>query len=149
MKGKALNVLLVEDNEAHAELVTRSFEDHKFAIRIKHVEDGEEALDYLFHRGKYSAIEHPLIPDVVLLDLRLPKVDGLEVLKQLRMSEVTKNLPVVVLSTSAAETDVAKAYKYYTNSYLVKPLDFERFSKLMKDFSAYWLEWNHYPSSSI
>jgi len=147
MKGEALNILLVEDNEAHAELVMRSFEDHALANNIHHVKDGEEALDYVFNRGLYADAETYSLPHVILLDLRLPKIDGLEVLRQIRESDVTKSLPVVVLTTSAAETDAAKAYEYHANSYLVKPLDFEQFSKLMKDLGFYWLAWNHYPWS--
>jgi len=147
MKGEALNILLVEDNHAHAALVMRSFEDNALGNQIKHVKDGEEALDYLFHRGQYSDIGLFPAPHVVLLDLRLPKIDGLEVLRQIRESDATKSLLVVVLTTSAAETDVAKAYEYHANSYLVKPLDFEQFSKLLKDLGCYWLVWNHYPWS--
>jgi CheY-like chemotaxis protein len=147
MKGEALNILLVEDNEAHAELVMRSFEDHELTNRISHVKDGEKALDYLFNRGIYSDAEAHPPPHLVLLDLRLPKIDGLEVLKQIRESDVTKKMPVVVLTTSAAEADAAKAYEYHANSYLVKPLDFNQFNKLMKDLGHYWLEWNHYPWS--
>ena len=147
MKGEPLQILLVEDNTAHAELVMLSLEDQALANKVHHVKDGEEALDFLFHRGQYSDIEAYPSPHVVLLDLRLPKVDGLEVLKQIRLSDATKMLPVVVLTTSAAEADVARAYEYHANSYLVKPLDFEQFSKLMKDLGFYWLAWNHYPWS--
>lgn len=147
MNGEALNILLVEDNAAHAELVMRSFEDQAVANQIKHVKDGAKALDYLFNRGLYSDAEANPLPHVVLLDLRLPKIDGLEVLKQMREEDATKKLPVVILTTSAAETDTAKAYEYHANSYLVKPLDFDQFSKLMKDLGFYWLAWNHYPWS--
>ncbi|MDX8377970.1 MAG: response regulator [Mariprofundales bacterium] len=147
MKGEAVNILLVEDNMAHAELVMRSLEDHVIANQIYHVNDGEKALDYLFHRGEYTDFKTYPMPHIVLLDLRLPRVDGLEVLKQLRESDITKKLPVVILTTSAAETDAARAYEYNANSYLVKPLDFEQFSRLMKDFGYYWLAWNYYPWS--
>jgi len=147
MKGEPLHILLVEDNDAHAELVKRSFEDYALANQIYHVKDGEKALDYLFHRGEFADVETYPLPHVVLLDLRLPRIDGLEVLRQIRESDATNKLPVVVLTTSAAETDVARAYEYHANSYLVKPLDFVQFSKLMKDFGYYWLVWNHYPWS--
>ncbi|MDX8393452.1 MAG: response regulator [Mariprofundales bacterium] len=147
MIAKAVNILLVEDNMAHAELVMRSFEDHAIANHIYHVKDGEEALDYLFNRGKYSDCKTYPLPHLMLLDLRLPKIDGLEVLKQLRKSDVTKKLPVVILTTSAAETDAAQAYEYNANSYLVKPLDFAQFNRLMQDIGNYWLAWNHYPWS--
>jgi CheY-like chemotaxis protein len=147
MKGEALNILLVEDNEAHAELIMRCFEDHAIANRIYNIKDGEAALDYIFHRGQYSDMTTYPTPHVVLLDLRLPKVNGLEVLKQIRESSDTKKLPVVILSTSSAESDIAQAYEYNANSYLVKPLDFEQFSKLMSDLGYYWLSWNQYPWS--
>jgi CheY-like chemotaxis protein len=147
MKGEALKILLVEDNLAHAELVMRNFEDHSVANIITHAKDGEEALNYLFNRDQYADVESYPLPHIVLLDLRLPKIDGLEVLKQLRETERTAKLPVIVLTTSAAEADAAKAYEYHANSYLVKPLDFDQFSKLMKDIGFYWLAWNHYPWS--
>jgi CheY-like chemotaxis protein len=144
MKEKRFNVLLVEDNLDHAELVIRSFAEHRLDKAIHHVQDGESALDYLFHRGAFidSAI-HPA-PDVVLLDLRLPKVDGLEVLKQVKADTDLRLIPVVVLTTSAAEIDLVKAYEGYANSYLVKPVDFEKFAKLMHDLHVYWLDWNQH-----
>lgn len=147
MKGGALNILLVEDNEAHVELIMRCFEEHAIANLIYNVKDGEAALDYIFHRGHYADIKTYPTPHVVLLDLRLPKINGLEVLKQIRQSSDTKKLPVVVLTTSSAESDIAQAYEYNANSYLVKPLDFEQFSKLMSDLGYYWLSWNQYPWS--
>ena len=147
MKGEPLVILLVEDNSAHAELIMRSFEVQRVANQIYHVCDGEAALDYLFRRGNFSDPKTSPDPHVVLLDLRLPKVDGLEVLKQIRLSEKKKKLPVVILTTSNGESDVAKAYEYHANSYLVKPLDFDKFSKLMSDLGYYWLGWNYYPYS--
>ena len=138
-------ILFVEDNPDHAELVMRSFEDHKIPNRIHHLSDGEAALDYLFRRGSYSDPEVSPRPHVMLLDLRLPKVDGLEVLKEIRGSKDLEKIPVVILSTSQAETDVKTAYELYANSYLVKPLDFEDFSTMMDDLGLYWLSWNHYP----
>ncbi|MCP3958980.1 MAG: response regulator [bacterium] len=145
MNGNALNILFVEDNPDHAELVMRSFEDHRVANQIHHLTDGEAALDYLLRRGPYSDPEKSPRPHVVLLDLRLPKVDGLEVLKIIRSSEGLEKIPVVILTTSHAELDVGKAYEYHANSYLVKPLDFDKFTKLMDDLGFYWLGWNHYP----
>jgi CheY-like chemotaxis protein len=141
--GEPLRILLVEDNKAHAEMVIRSFETNRIANTIYHVTDGEQALDYLNHRGKYSDINN--YPHVVLLDLRLPKVDGLEVLQQIKTSEKLKIIPVVILTTSAADTDIAKAYKFHANSYLVKPIDFDNFTKMMDDLGYYWLVWNHKP----
>ncbi len=143
--GEPLTVLLVEDNLAHAEMVKRSFEDHRVANRIIHVTDGEMALDYLLRRGDYSDPESSPRPHVVLLDLRLPKIDGLQVLKEVRSAEEISRTLVVILSTSAAETDVARAYEYHANSYLVKPVDFMKFTEMMDDLGFYWLGWNYFP----
>lgn len=144
-KKARLNILLVEDDPAHAELIIRSLEDHPLSKQIHHLADGEAALDYLFRRGAYQDGDESSRPHVILLDLRLPKVDGLEVLKQIRGSAELDNIPVVILSTSRAESDVGKAYRLHANSYLVKPLDFATFTQLMDDFGFYWLGWNFYP----
>lgn len=147
MKGEALQVLLVEDNEDHVELIVRSMQEHRVANRIHSVKDGEEALDYLFQRGAYAAPSSSPRPHLVLLDLRLPKIDGLEVLRQIKTDPELMVLPVVILTTSKAEADVARAYMYRANSYVVKPLDFHQFSRLMGDLGFYWLGWNYYPWS--
>ena len=147
MRGEPFTILLVEDNPAHAELVLRSFEDHRVANKIIHLSDGESALDYLFRRGPHVDPKTSPRPHVVLLDLRLPRMDGLEVLKEIRASDDLHTLPVVILTTSEAERDVAKAYEQHTNSYVVKPLDFEGFTALMEDLGFYWLGWNYYPWS--
>lgn len=145
MTGTPLTILFVEDNPDHAELVMRSFKDHRVANQIRHLPDGEAALDYLLRHNAYSAPEKSPRPHVVLLDLRLPKVDGLEVLKVIRESAELEKIPVVILTTSQAEIDVGKAYEYHANSYLVKPLDFDKFTNLMDDLGFYWLGWNHFP----
>lgn len=143
--SKALEILLVEDNPAHAEMVIRSFADNRIANKIVLIEDGEKALDYLNNKNEYEdKVAHPR-PDLVLLDLRLPKVDGLQVLEEIKTTEHLKSIPVVVLTTSAADMDVAKAYKQHANSYLVKPIDFNEFTKMMDDLGYYWLAWNHKP----
>jgi CheY-like chemotaxis protein len=138
-------ILLVEDNPAHAELVKRTLEGHPVANRIIHISDGETALDYLFRRGAFADAEKSPRPHVDLLDLRLPRVDGLEVLQEIRTSDALEKLPVVVLTTSEAEMDAARAYEYHANSFLVKPLDFDKFVRLMEDLGFYWLKWNYYP----
>jgi CheY-like chemotaxis protein len=138
-------ILLVEDNPAHAELVKRSLEGHPVSNRIIHISDGESALAYLFRRGEFADPEKSPRPHVVLLDLRLPRVDGLEILKEIRTSPEMEKLPVVILTTSEAEMDAARAYEYHANSFLVKPLDFDKFAKLMDDLGFYWLKWNYYP----
>jgi two-component system, response regulator len=145
LTGDPLHILLVEDNEAHAELVIRGLRDQQVANRIHHVSDGEKALDYLFHRGAYTdPVQNPR-PNLVLLDLRLPRVDGLEVLRIIKTTPDLLRIPVVILTSSDAESDIVKSYDYYANSYIVKPLDFKTFTKLMKDLGFYWLGWNSKP----
>jgi len=143
--GQPLKILLVEDNDAHAEMVMRSFEDNRIANEITHVDDGEKALSYLHRRGEYENESNNSLPDLILLDLRLPKVDGLQVLKEVKSAEKLKSIPVVILTTSNADMDVAKAYKFHANSYLVKPIDFDDFTKMMDELGYYWLAWNHKP----
>lgn len=143
--GEVLRILLVEDNPAHAQLVIRSFEDHRVASEILHLSDGEAALDYLLRRGPYGEAPVGRQPHMILLDLRLPRVDGLEVLRQVKSAPALRDIPVVVLTTSAAESDVARAYEYHANSYVVKPLDFGKFTDLMDELGLYWLGWNHAP----
>ncbi len=145
MNGHPLTILFVEDNPDHAELVMRSFEDHRVANEIYHLSDGEAALDYLLRRGEFKDPRSSPRPHIVLLDLRLPKVDGLKVLEKIRGSKGLEKLPVVILTTSHAEMDVGTAYEHHANSYLVKPLDFDKFTKLMDDLGFYWLGWNHHP----
>ena len=137
-------ILLVEDNPAHAELVARSFEGHQIANRIYHVSDGEAALNYLFRQGEYSDPAKYPWPNLILLDIRLPKASGLEILKQIKRDGKLQFIPVVILTTSAAEQDVAGAYQEHANSYLVKPADYAEFSKLMEELGYYWLGWNHF-----
>jgi CheY-like chemotaxis protein len=117
------------------------------ANKIKHVPDGEEALDYLFRRASYTDPKKSPRPHVIFLDLRLPKVDGLEVLTEIKTSDELRRIPVVVLTTSETEGDVSTAYDNHVNSYLVKPVDFDKFTKLMNDLGFYWLSWNRKPWS--
>ncbi len=145
MRGQPLTILLVEDNLDHAELITRSFWEHRVANQLRHVPDGEAALDYLFHRGDYADPEQNPRPHLILLDLRLPKVDGLEVLREIKSNDELCLVPVVVLTTSEAERDVARAYEHRANSYLLKPVDFEKFTALMDELGFYWLGWNRRP----
>ena len=145
MRGEPINILLVEDEPAHAEIVRRNFEDFRIANRLEHVSDGEEALDYLYRRGRFS---DPLLsprPGVILLDLRLPKMDGIEVLQTIKADPDLRRIPVVILTTSAAEADKIKAYDSYVNSYIVKPVDYAQFVALMETLGYYWLAWNDFP----
>jgi len=145
MKGEPVFVMLVEDNIDHAELVMRTLENHRIANQIRHFSDGQNALDYLLRQGEYKDPETTPRPHMILLDLRLPRVDGLEVLRQIKEQDDLKLIPVIVLTTSEAERDVARAYDNHVNSYLVKPVGFEEFSKLMNDLGFYWLGWNTHP----
>ena len=140
-----LKLLLIEDNDAHAEMVKRSFEQHKVANVIFHVDDGQKALDYIFHEGDYSDTEKYPRPHCILLDLRLPKVDGLEVLRRIKANVNTRKTPVVILTTSSADKDIAQCYEYHANSYVVKPMDFPSFEALMEELGYYWLAWNQNP----
>ena len=146
MIGAPVLVMLVEDNIDHAELVIRTLEDHNIANRVLHFLDGQVALDYLYRRGEFSESTDTERPHVILLDLRLPRVDGMDVLKTIKEDPDLKMIPVVVLTTSEAEKDVAKAYNNHANSYLVKPVGFDDFKKLMDDLGFYWLGWNTNPS---
>jgi CheY-like chemotaxis protein len=145
MIGEPILVMLVEDNVDHAELVIRTLEEHRIANRVRHFLDGQSALDYLFQRGEFLSRADNVRPHVILLDLRLPRVDGIDVLKTIKEDENLKTIPVVVLTTSEAEKDVAKAYYNHANSYLVKPVGFDEFKRLMDDLGFYWLSWNMNP----
>jgi len=145
MQGEAVQILLVEDDPDHAELIIRGLQDNGVANRIHHVSDGETALDYLFQRGEYADAETSPRPHLVLLDLRLPKIDGLEVLREIKADEGLRRIPVVVLTSSAAESDIAGASDNYVNSYLVKPVEFDEFRRMMRDLGFYWLVWNQHP----
>jgi CheY-like chemotaxis protein len=145
MRGRPVTILLVEDDPAHAEIVRRNLEDCRVANRVIHVTDGQAALDYLFRMGGQAQADAPPRPDVVLLDLRLPKVDGLDVLRAMKGDPELRRIPVVVLTTSAAEQDILRAYDNQASSYLVKPVDFEKLRQMMATFGYYWLAWNEYP----
>jgi CheY-like chemotaxis protein len=142
IKGEPLIIMLVEDDMGHAEIVRRNFEDCRVANRIVHITDGQAVLDYLYRKNGYAdTVAYPM-PNIILLDLRLPKVDGLEVLRRIKADEHLLQIPVVVLTTSEAESDRTKAYGYGANSYLVKPVSFEKFSLQLEAFGFYWMAWN-------
>lgn len=145
MTGEPLSILLVEDNLGHAKLIMRSFENHQVGNKIMHVSDGEEALNYLYRKEKYTDLSIEQRPNLILLDLRIPKIDGLEVLRIIKNDKMLYKIPVVILTTSETESDIDKAYQYYANSYLVKPVDFTKFTQMMKDLGFYWLGWNVQP----
>jgi CheY-like chemotaxis protein len=145
MKGEPIVILVVEDDPAHVEIIRRNFEASRLANRLLSVEDGQAALDYLNRKGKYNDSDKFPMPNLILLDLRLPLVDGLDVLKIIKSDQKLTTIPVVILTTSSAESDMVKAYEWHASSYLVKPVDFTQFSKLMETFGYYWVAWNQYP----
>ena len=142
MESKDVKILLVEDNPDDVELTLKAFEKHKLANQIVVARDGEEALDILFQRDKERTGWRP---DLVLLDLKLPKVDGLEVLRQVKSDSGTKVIPVVILTSSKEENDLAKGYQLGVNSYLRKPVNFEKFTEVVMQLGLYWLLLNEPP----
>ena len=145
MAKTALNILLVEDNYDHAELVMRNLSRLDDAVRIVHVSDGAQAIEYLFHEGDYSENFDEPLPNLILLDLRLAKVDGLTVLKTIKESDSLSVIPTVVFTSSEAENDRKQAYKYHANSFVVKPLDAAKFKTLMQEMENYWRQLNTNP----
>lgn len=142
---KIFEILLVEDNPSDVELIMRSLSKHNLANKVHIVNDGEEALDYIFATGKYGDRRVENQPKVILLDLKLPKVHGLEVLKRIKTDERTKNIPVVVLTSSKEDIDLKESYKFGVNSYVMKPLDFDDFSQVVSNLGLYWLLVNKVP----
>ena len=147
MAPEPVLVLLVEDNEDHAELLKRTLQEAAGLIRIVHARDGEAALDYLGLSNPSAGEEGNEIPGLVLLDLRLPRIDGLDVLRRIKDTRRLRPVPVVVLTTSSAPTDIARAYHLHANSYLAKPVSFDHFSRLMHTLSRYWTVWNARPGT--
>jgi two-component system, response regulator len=143
MKQKA--ILLVEDNPSDVALTQRALVKSHIANEMIVVEDGQEALDYLFAGGKYANRDVTDLPSVVLLDLKLPRVAGLDVLRQIRADERTSRIPVVILTTSQEEHDIARSYELYANSYIRKPVDFTKFVEAIQHMGLYWLVLNEPP----
>jgi two-component system response regulator len=147
-QGRPVLILLIEDDPAHAEIVRRNLEDFRVANRLIHLQDGQAALDYLLRQGEFSDPALSPRPDLILLDLRLPKVDGQQVLRSLKADRDLQQIPTVILTTSKAEQDLVGAYGHGASSYLVKPVDFEKFASLMEAFGFYWLAWNEFPKGT-
>lgn len=138
-----VEILLVEDNPRDAELTIRALKKKNLANHLYHVEDGVEALDFLFARGRYAGRDISDPPKVVLLDLKLPRINGLEVLKVLKADERTQSIPVVIVTSSAEDPDVKTAYQLGANSYVIKPVQFDSFIDAMVKLGIYWLMVNH------
>ena len=145
MQNEPLLVLLVEDNPDHAELVIRNLAEYPVPNQVIHLTHGQAALDYLLRREDYANAALSPRPHLILLDLRLPRVDGLQVLQVIKTSENLRQIPVIILTTSDTEQDSTRAYNNYANSYLVKPLGYEQFRKLIQDLGLYWLSQNKPP----
>lgn len=139
------NILIVEDEEAHAALAERAIRKGGHINRIDIARDGEEALDYLFHRGKYVDDSKFPTPGLIILDIKLPGIDGIEVLKQIKNDPNLKKIPVIMLTTSKREEDIASSYLNYANSYLTKPVGFREFEAKVMQINAYWMEINEPP----
>jgi len=140
-----IEILLVEDNPNDAELAVRALKKNKLTNNMLVVEDGEEALDFIFAKGKFEGREIKARPKLILLDLNLPKVNGLEVLKAIKSNDFTKMIPVVVLTSSKEENDIVQSYSLGVNSYIVKPVDFDKFVIAVKELGLYWLLLNEHP----
>ncbi|HEV8083883.1 MAG TPA: response regulator [Chitinophagaceae bacterium] len=138
-------LLLVEDNKSDAMLTIRALKKHNLADNLVHLVDGAEALDFLFAKGAYSGRTIEDKPKVIFLDLKMPKVSGLEVLRIIKSDEITKFIPVVMMTSSKEEKDVIESHHLGVNSYVVKPLDFNNFSKTIADLGFYWLVVNNTP----
>ena len=139
MNDNIIEVLLVEDNERDAELTMRALKKHHLSNNLVHVKDGVEALDFLFGRGLFAGRNVEQYPRVVLLDLKLPRVSGLEVLRAIKNDERLRNLPVVVITSSTEDPDIKTAYALGVNSYVVKPVKFDDFINAMSQLGMYWL----------
>lgn len=142
-------ILLVEDNPHEARLTIMSLAEHNLTDNLKHVDDGAEALDFLFARGEYAGRAGEKNPRIILLDLNLPKIGGLEVLRQIRANEATKAIPVVILSSSKQDSDLSTGFQLGANSYIVKPVEFESFQKAVADIGLYWMLLNETPVNAV
>jgi two-component system response regulator len=144
MNENLVEILLVEDNPHDAEMTIRALKKSNLANKLIHVKDGAEALDFIFSRGAYSGRSIDDKPKVILLDIKMPKVDGIEVLRQIKSNDHTKTIPVVIMTSSKEEQDIITSYNLGVNSYVVKPVDFEGFAKAVSELGFYWLITNQY-----
>jgi two-component system response regulator len=148
MYSDAVEILLVEDNPSDLELSLRALKEHKLCNNVQVARDGEEALDFIFCQGAFADRRMDELPRVILLDLKLPLIDGLEVLRRIRADERTRNVPVVVLTSSTEERDVVESYALGVNSYITKPVDFDQFREAMEVIGMYWLLLNRPPAKT-
>jgi two-component system response regulator len=147
MPNEHVDILLVEDNISDSELILRVLKKTQICQQIDAVRDGAEALDYIFCMGKYKSRSENDLPTFILLDLKLPKVDGLEVLRRIKVESRTRSIPVIIFTSSQEPRDILESYRFGVNSYIVKPVDYADFSTTVQSIANYWLSFNH--SSSI
>jgi two-component system response regulator len=145
MSLNEVEVVLVEDNPNDAELAIRALKEYNFANKLMWLKDGVEALDFIFAQGQYTDRSVEEVPKVILLDLKLPRVDGLEVLEKIKSDTRTKSIPVVVLTSSSEERDIIASYNLGVNSYVIKPVDFDKFVDAAKEIGLYWMLLNNPP----
>jgi CheY-like chemotaxis protein len=145
MEYNNVEILLIEDNMNDAELAIRAFRKGNINNNLIHLKDGAQALEFLFGTGKFEGRDTSIKPKVILLDLKMPKMDGLEVLTQIKANKLTKAIPVVVLTSSKEHPDIERAYSLGANSYIVKPVEFDEFTKVVTDLGFYWLLKNQPP----
>lgn len=145
MEQHLVEILLIEDNPYEAELTIRNLKKNNLANKLLHIDDGAEALDFIFSRNKYADNNSTFNPRLILLDLKLPKIDGLEILRQIRSNEKTKEFPVVILTSSNEEKDIIESYRLGVNSYIVKPVNFESFANSITEIGLYWMILNQIP----
>jgi two-component system, response regulator len=145
MDNQSIEILLVEDNPNDVELELRAFKKNNLANKVFVVRDGAEALDYLFGTGPYTNRQGYVRPKVILLDLKLPKISGMDVLRKVRADERTKTIPVVILTSSKEERDLVESYKLGVNSYITKPIEFDTFVGVSAELGLYWLSLNKLP----
>jgi two-component system response regulator len=145
VENSEVEILLIEDNIDDAEMTIHALRKNNFANKLIHVKDGEAALDFLFGTGKFIGKDINLKPRLILLDLKMPKVDGMEVLERVKLNNATKKIPVVILTSSKEDPDVSRCYELGANSYIVKPVEFDSFIKAVSELGMYWMLLNHPP----
>jgi two-component system, response regulator len=145
MENSHVEILLVEDDIDDAEMTINALRKNNLANKLIHMVDGEEALDFLYGKGKFIGRDVNLKPRLILLDLKMPKVDGMEVLEKVKSNDITKKIPVVILTSSKEDPDVSRCYKLGANGYIVKPVEFDSFTKAVTELGMYWMLLNHPP----
>lgn len=140
-----VEILVIEDNQNDAEMALRALKQNKLTNKVLVVNDGEHALDYIFAKGKSAGRAKNALPKIILLDLKLPRIDGLQVLKEIKNNPETKVIPVIMLTSSKEEKDIIQSYQLGVNSYIIKPVDFDKFVDAIRDLGMYWLLLNQHP----